>query len=185
MADGSNTSIKFGSEKWDNDPWFTAYGTVSEQKQQIVEAFGMNPNFAQTATLGEVIVQAATFAQGLYKAAKSPAQGGLGATPVQQQAPTQAPAPHPVDNHPTPAPQAPQQPAQPQQHGGPQAPGVTYPDGSFKGDGWTPNTDPEGKVSGCCGLPMHWRKFTSKNNKLIKGYFCPGPGFDHDKPDFH
>lgn len=109
----------------------------------------------------------------------------LAPTPgVTQQAAPPAPVPHPVDNAPAPAPQAPQAPAQQQQGGSPQAPGVNYPDGSFKGEGWTANTDPEGKVSGCCNLPLHWRKFTSKAGKPIKGYFCPGPGFDHDKPDF-
>ena len=78
MAEGSNTSIKFGSEKWDNDPWITAYGSVAEQKAFIAEAFGMNPEYVAQNTLADVVVQAAMAAQGAYKAAKSPSQGGLG-----------------------------------------------------------------------------------------------------------
>src|SRR5690625_1598996 len=168
MADSDKLTAILKAGKDFNAPWLVLHAESPTELNQLLDYIS-----------GDLLAKVNSVSQQF--------QGFANAAPLapQQQAPAQAPAPHPVDNMPTPAPQAPQQATQPQRGNGPQAPGVNYPDGSFKGDGWTANTDPEGKTSGCCGLPMHWRKFTSKNQKLIKGYFCPGPGFDHDKPDFH
>ena len=168
MADSDKLTATLKAGKDFNAPWLVLHAESPTELNQLLDYIS-----------GDLLAKVNSVSQQF--------QGFANAATLapQPQAPAQAPAPHPVDNMPTPAPQAPQQATQPQQGNGPQAPGVNYPDGSFKGDGWTANTDPEGKTSGCCGLPMHWRKFTSKNQKLIKGYFCPGPGFDHDKPDFH
>lgn len=71
MSDESTTTIKFGDGP---APWYVAKGTVSDQRAQLVEAFGMLDHNEKT--LAELIADASTMARSLYKATlKAAAQG--------------------------------------------------------------------------------------------------------------
>jgi hypothetical protein len=74
-------SIKFG--KGYEAPLFVARGSVQEMGEQLIEAFGLNPN--KDDTLAAIVAQASAVAGGLQVAHQPPENGGLGGQPVQQQ----------------------------------------------------------------------------------------------------
>jgi hypothetical protein len=78
-VEGTST-IKFGGGY--NAPWFVARGSVQEQGEQLVQAFGLEVR--PDITLAEIIVASASAANALWAAAN-----GLGATPEGAQAPQQ------------------------------------------------------------------------------------------------
>jgi hypothetical protein len=71
----SGTTIKYGAGF--DHPWFTARGTVLQQRKQIAEVFGVE---AGEKTLAELTVEAALVAIGLTNAAT-----GIGAKPGRRQ----------------------------------------------------------------------------------------------------